>query len=151
MIFQFIVRRFHFLASIPLAPQIFDAGLLVWTALFHWERLQAIELLHEKISQLEHICLCPHRFGGVGFEFNGHEFAHLHSNGLLDVELTSELAAQLVVQKRALPHHVFEVSRWISFWLATPADVSNAMELIDFGAKENAIGHSRAISAATAG
>jgi hypothetical protein len=135
MIFQFIVRRFRFFATIPLAAQFFDAFLLTWTALFHRELLKAMELLHQQISQFESIRLCSHRFSGVGFKINTHEFAHLHSNGLLDIELSRDRAAQLVAQKRALPHHVFGLSRWISFWLSTPADIPDALELIQLGSK----------------
>jgi len=134
MIFNFIVRHLHFLAKVPLAPQFFDAALLTWTALFHRERLRAMEQFEQKLSNL-HIDRCVHRFGGTGFVRNGCEFAHLHGNGLLDIELTRDLAHQLVQEKRAAPHHVLGPSRWVTVWLTSIADVPNAFALLKLGAK----------------
>jgi hypothetical protein len=36
----------------------------------------------------------------------------------------------LIASGRALPHHVFPNSGWISFWIADENDVEAAMELI---------------------
>lgn len=134
MIFNFVVRHLHFLARVPLAPQFFDAALLTWTALFHRQRLVAMDDFEQGLSNLE-IDRCVHRFGGTGFVRDGREFAHLHGNGLLDIELTRELANQIVQQKRATPHHVLGRSRWVSVWLISIADVPNAIELVELGLK----------------
>jgi hypothetical protein len=130
MIFNLVVRHLHFLARIPIAAQFFDAALLTWTALFHRERLRAIEALENRALTLENVRLCSHRYGGIGFELNGCEFAHLHGNALLDVELTRTVAAELIAQKRALPHHVLGPSRWVSFWLNSPNNVVDAFLLL---------------------
>jgi hypothetical protein len=131
MIFNFIVRHLHFLAKFPLAPQFFDAALLTWTAIFHRERLRAIEVLQEHALTLPNVRLSSHRYGGTAFVHNNYEFAHLHSNGLLDIELTRALASKLISQNRALPHHVLGPSRWISFRLTSPLDVSHASALLE--------------------
>jgi hypothetical protein len=130
MIFNFIVRRLHFLARIPLAPQFFDATLLIWTALFNRDVLRAIELLEQEALHLEGVTICSHRFGGIGFKNNAREFAHIHSNGLLDVELTRAEAEELIDLGRALPHHVFGRSRWITFWLRSSSEVPEALHLL---------------------
>ena len=49
MIFEFIVRRLRWLRRVPLAPQILDALLLVWTALFHREQFAALEAVEEAL------------------------------------------------------------------------------------------------------
>jgi hypothetical protein len=131
MIFNFIVRHLHFLSKIPLAAHFFDAALLTWTAIFHRERLRAIEAFQQHALTLPDVRLSSHRYGGAGFMHNGHEFAHLHSNGLLDIELTRAIAAELISHNRALPHHVLGVSRWISFWVTSPVDVPHASVLIE--------------------
>jgi hypothetical protein len=128
--FRFVVRHLHWLARVPLAPQLFDALLLAWTAAFRRETLRAIERLEAAALRLPDVERSSHRFGGLGFVRNGCEFAHVHGNGLLDVKLTSARAAELVSLRRAEPHHVFGPSAWISFWLRTPADCDPALALL---------------------
>ena len=132
--FRFVVRHLHWLARIPLLPQIFDALLLGWTALFHRERLRAVESLEAAVLRLPGVKLCVHRFGGIGFARDGREFAHVHGNGLLDIHLTRERAAELVAAGIAAPHHVFGPSAWISFWLRSPRDIATALALLECGA-----------------
>ena len=129
--FRFVVRHLRWLARIPLAPQIFDALLLVWTAVFHRETLRAIESLEAAVLRLPGVSPSRHRFGGFGFVREGCEFAHVHGNGLLDVKLTRELAAEVVAAGRAEPHHVFGPSAWISFHLRTREDCEAAMALLN--------------------
>jgi hypothetical protein len=131
MIFNFVVRHFHYLAKIPLAPQFFDAALLTMTALFQPEGLRAIEELEQRILKIPNVQLRVHRYGGTGFTLNDREFAHLHGNGLVDIELTPTLAAQMVRENRARPHHVLGPSRWVSVWLNSSAEVPSVFALIE--------------------
>ena len=128
--FRFVVRHLHWLARVPLAPHLFDALLLAWTAVFAREKLRAIEALEAAVLRLPGVTPARHRYGGVGFVHAGREFAHLHGNGLLDVELTREHAAALVAAGRAQPHHVFGPSAWISLQLHTPADCESALAIL---------------------
>lgn len=130
---RFIVRNFRWLAHVPFATTLFHAFLLSWTAIFHPRTLQAIEALEAAALQLPGVSPARHRYGGLGFACKGREFAHVHGNGLLDVHLTRERAAQFVAQGRAAPHHVFGPSAWISFQLHTPADCENALMLLQAG------------------
>ena len=129
--FRFVVHRLRWLARIPLAPQLFDAFLLAWTALFHRERLRAIEALQNSALRLSGVKGTTHRFGGFGFVRNGCEFAHIHGNGLLDVKLTRERASELIAAGLAEPHHVFGLSAWISFWLRSRDDCAPALLLLN--------------------
>ena len=130
---RFVVRYFRWLAHVPLATQFFDAFLLSWTAIFHPQTLRAIEALEASALQLPGVSRARHRYGGLGFVREEREFAHVHGNGLLDVKLTRERAAQFVMEGRATPHHVFGPSAWISFQLHTPEDCENAMMLLQAG------------------
>jgi hypothetical protein len=127
---RFVVRYFRWLARIPLATQLFDALLLVWTAIFHPKTLSAIEALEAAALRLPGVVPARHRFGGFSFVREGREFAHVHGNGLLDVKLTRERAAEIVAEGRAEPHHVFGPSAWISFQLRTPDDCGPALALL---------------------
>jgi hypothetical protein len=128
---RFVVRYARWLAKIPLATDLFDALLLLWTAVFHPRTLRAIEALEAAALEMPGVRPTRHRFGGLGFARAGREFAHVHGDGLLDVHLTRELAARLVAAGRAEPHHVFGPSAWISFRLRTIEDCAPALALLN--------------------
>jgi len=129
MMFKFVVRKLRWLARIPVLPQLFDAGLMVATILFDRPRLRAMEMFENAIRRKYPIQRRPHRFGGIGFFIGTTEIGHLHGNGLLDLFVGKSFRAEEVRRGRALPHHVFPDSGWISFWLKRPADIAQALEL----------------------
>ncbi|MEP6673171.1 MAG: luciferase family protein [Chthoniobacter sp.] len=130
MMLRFVVRYFRWLAHVPFAPQLFDAFLLTWTAVFHPQTLQAIEALEAAALRLPGVTPARHKYGGLGFRRAGQEFAHVHGNGLLDVKLTRGRAAEIVAAGRAAPHHVFGPSAWISFQIRTVEDCGPALALL---------------------
>ena len=129
--FKFVVKRLRWLARIPVLPQLFDAGLVIATMLFDRPRLRAMETFESAVSRKDAIQRRPHRFGGVGFFVGTTEIGHLHGNGLLDLFVGKSFRTDQVRPGRALPHHVFPESVWISFWLESPADVAQALELFE--------------------
>ena len=131
MIFKFVVRRLRWLARIPFLPQLFDAGLVIGTILFDRPRLRAMETFEKAACHRNAIETRPHRFGGVGFFVGTTEIGHLHGNGLLDLFVGKTNGAEQIEAGRALPHHVFPDSAWISFWLRSPADIGPALELFE--------------------
>ena len=131
MIFKFVVRKLRWLARIPLLPQLFDAGLVIATMLFDRPRLRAMEMFENAVCRKDAIQRRPHRFGGVGFFVGTTEIGHLHGNGLLDLFVGKSFRTDQVGRGRALPHHVFPESGWISFWLRSPADIAQAIELFE--------------------
>jgi len=133
MIFAFVVRHLRWFAHIPLAPQVFDALLLTWTALFRRQTFAAIMEVEAFVRTLPGVSLCAHRFGGTGFACDGREFAHIHGNGLLDVRLFAEEARAAVASGRANVHHVLGASSWVSFWLRGANDIPAALELLKQG------------------
>jgi hypothetical protein len=126
--FAFVVRKLRWLAKVPGAPQIFDAALLLSTALLRPARLRAISAVENDARRLPGVTLGVHRLGGIGFFFHGKESSHIHGNGLLDRD-------ELVRDGRALPHHIFPRSGWISFWIQDEEDVRPALELIRIAAQ----------------
>jgi len=131
MMFKFVVKKLRWLARIPVLPQLFDAGLMVATMLFDRPRLRAMEMFENAIRRRYTIQRRPHRFGGVGFFIGPTEIGHLHGNGLLDLFVGKSIRAEEVRRGCALPHHVFPDSGWISFWLKSPADLAQALELFE--------------------
>lgn len=115
----------------PGAPQIFDAALLISTALFAPSRLRAISDVEKEAQQLPQVRLGVHRFGGIGFFRCGKEMGHIHGNGLLDCFVGRENRNRLLNEKDGVTaHHVFPLSGWISFFVRRPEDVERALELI---------------------
>jgi hypothetical protein len=90
-----------------------------------------MEMFENAIGRKYTIQRRPHRFGGVGFFIGTTEIGHLHGNGLLDLFVGKSSRAEEVRRGRALPHHVFPDSGWISFWLRSPADLVQALELFE--------------------
>jgi len=131
MIFEFVVKRLRWLARVPVLPQVLDAGLVVATMLFNRSRLGAMEMFEKAACYRNTIQRHPHQYGGIGFFVGKTEVGHLHGNGLLDLFVGKSNQAEEVRAGRALPHHVFPESGWISFWLRTPTDVDLALELFD--------------------
>ena len=141
MIFAFVVRNFRWLARVPGAPQIFDAALLLSTALFSPRRLRAISAVETKAQRLADVRLGVHRYGGIGFFFRGKEMSHIHGNGLLDC-FVGRTNRDLLLRERGgvVAHHVFPQSGWISFFVKDRDDVERALELIQIACayRENA-------------
>jgi hypothetical protein len=131
VIFAFVVRRLRWLARVPGAPQIFDAVLLVATALFSPRRLRAISAVEKEAQLLPGVHLGLHRFGGIGFFHRGKEMGHIHGNGLLDC-FVGRTNRDLLLGERGgvTAHHVFPHSGWISFFIKERDDVERALELI---------------------
>lgn len=129
--FTFVVRNFRWLARVPGAPQIFDAALLISTALFCPSRLRAISAVEKEAQRLPDVNLGLHRYGGIGFFFRGKEMSHIHGNGLLDC-FVGRTNRDLLLQERGSvrAHHVFPRSGWISFFVKDRDDVERALELI---------------------
>ena len=131
MIFAFVVRNLRWLARVPLFPQIFDAVLLISTALFSPSRLRAISAVEKEAERLPEVDLGVHGYGGIGFFFRGRETSHIHGNGLLDCFVGRTNRDRLVQGGDGVtPHHVFPRSGWISFFVRSPEDVERALELI---------------------
>jgi len=131
MMFKFVVGKLRCLARIPGLPQLFDAGLMIATMLFDRPRLRAMELFESAICRKYAIQRRPHRFGGVGFFVGTTEIGHLHGNGLLDLFVGKSFRTDQVGRGRALPHHVFPESGWVSFWLRSPADIAQPLDLFE--------------------
>jgi hypothetical protein len=135
LIFAFAVRRLRWLAAIPGLPQIFDALLLGWSALFSPARVRAISDLEAAVTTWPGMRPGNHRFGGVGFFFHDRECGHIHGNGLLDCFVGRTNRDALVQSGAAAAHHIFPHSGWISFWIENADDLARAIELVRIAAR----------------
>jgi hypothetical protein len=104
--------------------------LLGATGLFHPALLRAISEVETEVTRWPGMQTGVHRLGGIGFFSHGKESSHIHGNGLLDCFVGHANRDALVRDGRALPHHIFPRSGWISFWIQDEEDVRPALELI---------------------
>jgi hypothetical protein len=130
VIFHFVVRRLRWLGRVPLLPQLFDAWLLLVTAMSDRSKLRAIELLEKRVVEIFDAQMRVHRYGGTGFVVGETELGHVHGNGLVDVFVGRTCRDEVVQSGKALPHHVFPKSGWVSFWMKDERDVAVALDLL---------------------
>lgn len=86
--------------------------------------------IEAEILSWKNTTVIGHRYGGMQFNYEKREIGHLHSNGLLDVLYQKECKQELIRAGRVSPHHVFENSGWISFYIRTYDDVQYAKTLL---------------------
>lgn len=125
-----MVRYLSFLKHIPLFPQVFDSLLKIRVFLRKPYLLDWFDEIEAEVLRWEGTDVGLHQYGGIQFNHRGKEIGHLHSNGLLDVLYTKEMKGLLLKEGRIQPHHVFEKSGWISFYILTQEDKNYAKELL---------------------
>jgi hypothetical protein len=130
--FEFTVKYLGFLKHVPLLPQLFDAFVRIHTFLFRKEVLTYTDEIEHAVLSWKGTKLKMHRYGGIQFDVNGKEIGHIHSNGLLDILFRKEIREQLVREGRAVEHHTFARSGWISVYIRSEADKKNALELLEY-------------------
>jgi Family of unknown function (DUF5519) len=111
--------------------------LLGVTGLLHPARVRAISEVEAEVCRWPGMQTGVHRFGGIDFRFRGKEAGHIHGNGLLDCLVGRTNRDALLSDGRALPHHIFPRSGWISFWIRGEEDVESALELIRMAILKN--------------
>jgi hypothetical protein len=129
-VLAWLFRHVPFLRLAPGLPALFDTLLLAGTVLLHPERRTSLHAIETAILSWPGVTTKIHRFGGTEFNLGRREIGHLHGNGLLDIPFTRPLRDEAVGAGRALPHHIFPRSGWISFYIRGEEDVPNAISLL---------------------
>jgi len=133
--FSFVVNRLSFLKDIPLAAIFFDCLIKLWMLATNSKVLDWIDELERMWLQQNNSSTHIHRYGGLQFNCNNKEYAHVHSNGLLDMLLSKSLKEQLMREGRVQDHHVFENTGWISFYIKNEDDFHYAISLLELNGK----------------
>ena len=90
---------------------------------------EQIELIKQTVTGWPGMTANPHRFGGLEFNLGTVEVGHIHSNGMVDIPFNSKIRTQLLIEKKAEPHHLLPETGWISFYIRSEADVEQALWL----------------------
>lgn len=129
-LFSFVVSDLSFLKHVPLFPLVFDSLLKIRTFVTKPYLLDWFDEIEAEVLRWEETDISLHRYGGLQFNCKGKEIGHLHSNGLLDVLYSKDTKLRLLKEGRIEPHHVFEKSGWISFYIFSNEDKDYAKELL---------------------
>ena len=92
--------------------------------------LNWLDDIENEVSGWKGISISIHKYGGIQFNYYAKEIGHLHGNGLLDVLYNKQTKKHLLEGGRIQPHHVFEKSGWISFYIVNSEDKDYAKELL---------------------
>jgi len=92
---------------------------------------QITQTIKEAILKWPGITTEPNRFGGIEFLVNKKEMGHLHGEKLADLPFPVEIRKQLVASGRALPHHIYPESGWVSYWIRNSEDIPAVLELFE--------------------
>lgn len=128
--FSFVVRWLGFFKAIPLAAHFFDAILKLDALVRQPELLEWLDDLEAEVFRWNGTTITLHKYGGLQFNYQGKEFGHLHSNGLLDILFSQDTRKTLLTEGRIQAHHLFPESGWISFYIRSKDDVSYAKRLM---------------------
>ena len=92
---------------------------------------QITQTIKEAILKWPGITTEPNRFGGIEFLVNKKEMGHLHGEKLADLPFPVEIRKELVASGRALPHHIYPESGWVSYWIRNSEDIPAVLELFE--------------------
>lgn len=86
-------------------------------------------MIEREVLNWSEVTVEPHRFGGIEFRVNNREIGHLHGNYLADLPFSARIRQQLVAEGRAVPHHIYPKSGWVSYYIHGIEDVSSVVDL----------------------
>jgi hypothetical protein len=129
-VFNFTVRYLGFLKYVPVLPHLFDTMLRVGSLVSNRKLSDLLDEIDTEVLTWKGTTPHLHKFGGLQYDVNGKEIGHIHGNGLLDILFSKELKEQLIRDGKAIDHHVFKKSGWISFYIRDEHDKNTALELL---------------------
>ena len=87
------------------------------------------QTIFHSVTEWESVQSATHRFGGIEFTLGQVEIGHIHMNGMVDIPFTKKVAQQLIKDQRAEPHHILPDTGWISFYIRSATDITQALWL----------------------
>ena len=86
-------------------------------------------MVSEVVTSWPGVTSHPHRFGGTEFRVGRREMGHMHGSRLTDFPFPMTQRDQLIIEGKAVPHHVLPKSGWVSYWIDGKADVQPLVDL----------------------
>jgi hypothetical protein len=92
---------------------------------------QITETIKDEVLKWSGVTTEPNQFGGIEFLVNKKEMGHLHGERLADLPFSVEVRKELVTSGRALPHHIYPESGWVSCWIRNSNDIPAVVKLFE--------------------
>lgn len=128
--FDFVVRRLGVLKHIPIFPHVFDTLLKITTLFSNRRVLDYVDEIENEVLLWRGTSVRVHKFGGIEFNLNDKEIGHIHGNGFLDILFSRQIKSNLLEHGKALEHHTFKASGWVTLPIRTEEDKIIALELL---------------------
>ncbi len=77
----------------------------------------ATEMIKQEILSWPGASARPHQLVGIGFYVNTKEMGHLLGEKLIALPFSPQTRKNVVDFGRALPHHIYPESEWVSYWI----------------------------------
>lgn len=90
---------------------------------------QIAKMIEREVLNWSGVTVEPHRFGGIEFRVNNHEIGHLHGDYRAFLPFPVRDRKELVAQERAVPHHIYPKSGWVSYYIHDVDDVVSVVAL----------------------
>jgi Family of unknown function (DUF5519) len=92
--------------------------------------LDVYEQIRQEVLSWEGVTEAEHEFGGIEFRLGKREIGHLHDDlKLADLPFPVRVREELVASGRAMPHHIFPKTGWVSYSFADENALPGAIEL----------------------
>ena len=88
------------------------------------------ERIHSAMLNQDGVTAHPHRFGGTEYRLGKREIGHVHGERLVDIPFPKQARDAAIAEDKAEPHHILPDSGWVSIWLKTDQNVTDAIELL---------------------
>lgn len=84
----------------------------------------------QEVSSWTGVTVGSHDFADIGLWVNGREFGHLHGDRFADIPFTVRLRKELVAAGKASLHYLHPETGWVTFYIHSPDDVPQLIELL---------------------
>ncbi len=92
------------------------------------------ERIRKEVLSWDGVTEGEHEFGGVALRVGKREIGHLHDDlDLADLPFPVRVREELVQTGRALPHHIFPNTGWVSYPIPNEAAIPGAIALFRLG------------------
>ncbi len=89
-----------------------------------------LKKLEDEVSTWPHVCVHPHRFGGLEFRVDKAEVGHMHAGGIIDIPFPRSVRDALLADGLAEEHHWVPNSGWITFRIRSEEGLKHALWLM---------------------
>jgi hypothetical protein len=106
------------------------------------------EIIRDEVLSWPGVSEAEHAFGGIEFRLGKRELGHLHDDlDLADLPFPVRVREELVREGKAMPHHIFPRTGWVSYAIPDQSAVPGAVALFRLAYERARAAHERVASA----